>query len=48
MELPRGVSSRVKEAAVALVRTRGAETLEQYAKMHFKTASEVLESAAGL
>ena len=46
MDLPRGVSSRVKEAAVMLVRTHGAESLEQHAKMHFKTASEVLESAA--
>ena len=45
IELPRGVSSRVKEAAVALVRTHGAATLEQHAKMHFKTASEVLTSA---
>ena len=46
MELPRGVSSRVKEAAVALVRAHGAEALEQHAKTHFKTAAEVLEIAA--
>ena len=42
VELPRGVSAKVKESAVALVRAHGAEALERHAKTHFKTASEVL------
>jgi len=46
VELPRGVSAKVKESAVALVRAHGAEALDRHAKMHFKTASEVLGLAA--
>ena len=45
VELPRGVSARVKESAVTLIRTHGAEALDRHAKMHFKTASEVLAMA---
>ena len=45
VELPRGVSARVKESAVTLIRTHGAEALDRHAKMHFKTASEVLVMA---
>lgn len=44
-ELPRGVSARVKESAVTLIRTHGADALDRHAKMHFKTASEVLVMA---
>jgi ribonuclease HIII len=45
VELPRGVSARVKESAVTLIRTHGADALDRHAKMHFKTASEVLAMA---
>ncbi len=45
VELPRGVSARVKESAVTLIRTHGADALDRHAKMHFKTASEVLVMA---
>jgi ribonuclease HIII len=42
IELPRGVSARVKEAAAGLIRRHGPEALEDHVKMHFKTAAEVL------
>ncbi len=42
MELPKGASAQVDEAAVKLVRTRGPEILEKVAKTHFKTAARVL------
>ncbi len=40
--LPRGVSASVKEAAKKIVETDGRDALGGVAKMHFKTASEVL------
>jgi ribonuclease HIII len=40
--LPRGVSASVKEAARKIVETGGRDALGSVAKMHFKTASEVL------
>jgi ribonuclease HIII len=45
--LPRGVSAQVKQAAIALIQSKGPEALESHAKMHFKTAAEVLTAAAG-
>ncbi len=39
---PRGASAHVKARARQLVRSRGAEFLGKVAKMHFKTAAEVL------
>jgi len=39
--LPRGVSAIVKSSAREIVATQGAEALENFAKTHFKTASEV-------
>lgn len=41
--LPKGASAQVKQVARELVAARGEEILPQVAKMHFKTASEVLE-----
>lgn len=41
-ELPKGASHPVEEAAVRLVREKGAEALAAVAKMHFKTAGRVL------
>lgn len=40
--LPRGVSEAVKDAARAIVAKSGADGLSAVAKMHFKTAAEVL------
>ncbi|MFZ4776767.1 MAG: ribonuclease HIII [Terrimicrobiaceae bacterium] len=45
-KLPRGASAAVKAAARALVETLGPDSLETHAKTHFKTAAEVLASAA--
>ena len=42
LPLPRGVSSLVKEAARRIVERGGREALGAVAKMHFKTAAEVL------
>ena len=47
MTLPRGVSAQVKQAAIALIQSKGPEALESHAKMHFKTAAEVLAAAGG-
>ena len=47
IELPRGVSAQVKQAAIALIRAKGPDALETHAKTHFKTASEVLALAEG-
>jgi ribonuclease HIII len=41
--LPRGVSGPVKEAARKIAETGGRDALTSVAKMHFKTAAEVLE-----
>jgi len=45
--LPKGVSSKVKGAAIEVIRMYGPGMLNKVAKMHFKTATEVL-SAAGM
>ncbi len=44
--LPKGVSEQVKQAARSLIQQKGAEALSQVAKMHFRTAGEVLGSAS--
>lgn len=41
--IPRGASALVKQIAREIVATQGEEILPQLAKMHFKTASEVLK-----
>ena len=45
--LLKGASAQVKQQAVKLVRDRGADALNQFAKMHFKTATEALNIANG-
>jgi ribonuclease HIII len=45
MELPKGASSLVEEAAVKLVAGRGPDILNKVAKIHFKTTSRVLAAA---
>ncbi|MBC7364299.1 MAG: hypothetical protein H5U07_07125 [Candidatus Aminicenantes bacterium] len=47
LELPKGASPLVEEAAVKLVRQFGPEVLSRVAKLHFKTTEKVLK-AAGL
>ena len=42
MVLAKGVSPKVKAAAAELITRYGADMLPKVAKMHFKTASEVL------
>ena len=42
VDLPKGASTLVEEAAVKLVRLRGTDILKKYAKMHFKTTNKVL------
>jgi ribonuclease HIII len=42
VQLPRGVSASVKEAAKKVVQVAGRDALGSVAKMHFKTALEVL------
>jgi len=42
MDLPKGASNLVEEAAVRLVREKGARALNLYAKLHFKTTKKVL------
>ncbi|MCX7868742.1 MAG: ribonuclease HIII [Terrimicrobiaceae bacterium] len=44
--LPRGVSAAVKQMAREIVREGGREALARVAKMHFRTAAEVLTSEA--
>jgi len=39
--LPKGASAGVEEAARALVRRRGKDSLTEYAKVHFKTTSRL-------
>ena len=41
LQLPRGVSAPVKEAARQIVEREGPEALRRYAKTHFRTAHEV-------
>ena len=43
--LAKGVSAKVKSAAAEVIRMYGAGMLPKVAKMHFKTASEILEAA---
>ncbi len=45
LELPKGASAMVEEAAVKLVRERGRDVLSKVAKTHFKTAARVLLAA---
>jgi ribonuclease HIII len=42
--LPKGVSAAVKTQAVELIRRQGVESLPTVAKMHFRTAPEVISS----
>ncbi len=42
VELPKGVSSGVKQTAMDLVKQRGEDVLQTLCKMHFRTSSEVL------
>lgn len=46
ISLPKGVSAQVKENARALVSSRGRDILPQVAKMHFKTAEEVVSGVS--
>ncbi len=48
LKLPKGASARVKEAAREILSARGPEYLPQIAKMHFKTAAEVLGQLPGM
>jgi len=43
--VPRGASAKTRQAAVRLVRERGEAGLARFAKMHFKTANQVLQEA---
>jgi len=45
LELPKGASVLVDEAAVKLVRQAGPEALARFAKLHFKTTQRVLDAA---
>ena len=40
--LPKGVSAKVKESATRIISTYGPDMLRKTAKIHFKTAAEVL------
>ena len=42
VELPKGASPMVEEAAVALVRRYGSQVLSKFAKTHFKTTGRIL------
>ena len=42
--LPRGASAQVKTAATDLIRSQGPDVLPSVAKVHFKTAAEVLQA----
>jgi len=45
--LPRGVSPAVKSAAAQLVAKCGPDSLERFAKTHFKTAGEIVSAGSG-
>jgi ribonuclease HIII len=45
--LPKGVSAQVKAAACNLVTREGPDALKRFAKVHFRTTAEVLDSAGG-
>jgi ribonuclease HIII len=46
--LSKGVSTKVKMAAAEVIRMYGSAMLSKVAKMHFKTASEILDSSSQL
>jgi ribonuclease HIII len=46
LTLPKGVSAQVKAAACSLVARAGPDALKRFAKVHFRTAAEVLDSLA--
>ena len=46
VELPKGASTAVEEAAVQLVTKHGRDALGKVAKMHFRTSQKVLEAAS--
>jgi ribonuclease HIII len=46
MVLLKGASAQVKELGIKLVRRDGAQVLSRVAKMHFKTASEILSATS--
>jgi ribonuclease HIII len=48
LDLPKGASPLVEEAAVRLVRERGAEALSKVAKSHFKITQRVLRAVSSL
>jgi ribonuclease HIII len=45
VELPKGASQAVQDAAVELIGKHGREALAKVAKMHFRTAQKVLQAA---
>jgi ribonuclease HIII len=45
LELPKGASTLVEEAAVTLIRKHGREVLGRTAKVHFKMTARILEAA---
>jgi ribonuclease HIII len=45
IDLPKGASDRVREAAVKLVREKSVEALKKLAKWHFKTTQQVIEAS---
>jgi ribonuclease HIII len=44
--LPKGASNAVKEAGCSLVQSKGPEALGKVAKLHFKTAREILSQTS--
>ncbi len=46
IEIPKGASSRVREAAQELVKTKGSDSLQRYVKLHFRTTEQVLAENA--
>jgi ribonuclease HIII len=44
LTLPKGASALVREQGMVLVRRDGPEALGKVAKLHFKTAAEILSS----
>jgi ribonuclease HIII len=45
VDLPKGASTLVEEAAVKLIRKHGPEALQRTAKVHFKMTARILEAA---
>lgn len=46
LDLPKGASALVEEAALAVIRSHGRDTLEKVAKVHFKITARVLAAAS--